>query len=109
VFPPLPPELGVGSAMAQPPACATVSQLQPLAQSALVAHVCGTAWQLEVVAGAQSQIGGGTGSVGVGAPPSAELPPLLGAEPALEQPQSVTSAMQVKPAPQSASTVQGAS
>jgi hypothetical protein len=63
--------------------------------------VTGNAWQLEVVDAAQLQVVTGGGG---GAPPSA-----LGAEPALAQVQPELSATQVKPVPQSAFAVQGAS
>jgi hypothetical protein len=78
------------------------SQVQPAAQSAAVVQVTGSAWQLEVVAAGQSHVVVGGGFEGV--PPSE-----LGAEPALAQAQPELSAMQLKPAPQSASALHGAS
>jgi hypothetical protein len=69
--------------------------------------VTGSAWQLEVVAAGQSQVVGGIGS-GTGAPASA-LPLPFGAEPELAHAQPELSSVHVKPAPQSASALQGAS
>jgi hypothetical protein len=79
---------------------ATLSHVQPAAQSAVVAQVTGSVWQLDVVEDGQAHVVGGTGAA---IPPSA----LLGAEPAHAQ--SDWSARQLKPAPQSASTLQGTS
>ena len=105
---------GAGVAQSVPP---MLSQVQLEGQSAAVSHTFGTAWQLEVVTAGHSQVVGGVvGSVGVAEPPSiagvAPLEPLLeplDAEPELAHAQPPESWTQVKPAPQSASAVQGTS
>lgn len=104
--PALPPEAApplegsAGAGPAQPPDAANDSQVQPELQSPSLTQTTGTAWQLPVEEGAQSQpLSGGTG-VALPLEPAPD-PPAPGPEAPL-QAQAVFT-MQVKPAPQSAS------